>query len=206
MTAATAVDRRENVMRKVIVCNIMSLDGRYTGPADDVMVMPMDESFDRMNIEHMRSASTLLLGRATYELFRSYWPPVADRPEESDDNRAISRRFRDLEIVVVSDTLTPDPSLPWHDNTVIVGRSDAAAHVATLKGGDGGDILTFGSHAVWTGLLRAGAVDELHLMVGAALVGAGRPMFAPDASASLRLLGVTTSTRSSNVIVRYAVD
>ena len=33
-------------MRKLIVCNIMSLDGYYTGPGNDAMVLPMDEAFD----------------------------------------------------------------------------------------------------------------------------------------------------------------
>jgi hypothetical protein len=28
-------------MRKLIVCNIMSLDGYYTGPGNNVMVLPI---------------------------------------------------------------------------------------------------------------------------------------------------------------------
>jgi dihydrofolate reductase len=193
-------------MRKVIVCNIMSVDGCYTGPGDDVMVMPMDPTFDRMNVEHMRSASTLLLGRTSYEMFRSFWPPVADQPGHSADHYEISRWFRDLEIVVVSDGLTLDPSAPLFSNSSVVSRSEAATRVAALKEGDGGDILIFGSHAMWTALLRAGIVDELHLMVGAAVIGAGRRMFPADLAVSLRLLGVSSSGSSSNVVVRYAVD
>jgi hypothetical protein len=45
-------------MRKLVVCNIMSLDGYYTGPGDDVMVMPMDEAFDAYNAERLRAADT----------------------------------------------------------------------------------------------------------------------------------------------------
>jgi hypothetical protein len=33
-------------VRKLIVCNIMSLDGYYTGPGNDVMALPMDGAFD----------------------------------------------------------------------------------------------------------------------------------------------------------------
>jgi hypothetical protein len=33
-------------MRKLIVSNIMSLDGYYGGPGENVMVMPMDGAFD----------------------------------------------------------------------------------------------------------------------------------------------------------------
>jgi len=32
------------------------------------------------NLERLRTADTLLLGRSTFEGFRSYWPPVAEDP------------------------------------------------------------------------------------------------------------------------------
>jgi dihydrofolate reductase len=130
---------------------------------------------------------------------------VADQPGHSEDNKDISRRYRDIEIVIVSDSLVIDPALPLASNSLVVGRADAAVHVATLKEHDGGDILIFGSHTMWTGLLRAGVVDELHLMVGAAVVGDGRRIFPADLPVTLRLLGVSSSAESSNVVVRYAV-
>lgn len=59
-------------MRKLIVSNIMSLDGCYEGPGKDVMVLPLDEAFDAYNVERLRAADTLLLGRTTYEGFRDF--------------------------------------------------------------------------------------------------------------------------------------
>lgn len=58
-------------MRKLIVTNMMSLDGYYEGPGKDVMALfsyrqkayPTDQSFDVYNAERLRSADTLLLGR-----------------------------------------------------------------------------------------------------------------------------------------------
>ena len=50
-------------MRKLIVSNIMSLDGYYEGPGENVMVLPMDEAFDAYNAERLRAADTLLLER-----------------------------------------------------------------------------------------------------------------------------------------------
>ena len=57
-------------MRKLIVSNIMSLDGYYTGPDNNVMVLPMDQAFDAYNAERLRAADTLLLGRTTYDGFK----------------------------------------------------------------------------------------------------------------------------------------
>ncbi len=67
-------------MRKLIVCNIMSLDGYYTGPGNNVMVLPMDEAFDAYNAERLRAADTLLLGRTTYEGFKGFGPSVTADP------------------------------------------------------------------------------------------------------------------------------
>lgn len=64
-------------MRKLIVANIVSLDGRYEGPDGNVIAFPMDEAFDVYDAERLAEADTMLQGRTTYELFRSFWPAVA---------------------------------------------------------------------------------------------------------------------------------
>jgi hypothetical protein len=46
-------------MRKVIVNNIMSLDGYYEGPGRNVMIMNMDEAFDAYNLERIQAAGTV---------------------------------------------------------------------------------------------------------------------------------------------------
>ena len=43
-------------MRKLTVSNIMSLDGYYEGPGNNLMVMPVDEAFDTYNVERLRVA------------------------------------------------------------------------------------------------------------------------------------------------------
>jgi len=60
-------------MGKLIVTNIVSLDGYYEGPGGNVMVLPMDQGFDAYNVERLREADTLLLGRNSYELFKGFW-------------------------------------------------------------------------------------------------------------------------------------
>ena len=55
-------------MRKLIVCNIVSLDGFFSGPGGNVMVMPFDNGFSDYNAERLRAADTLLLGRKSFEM------------------------------------------------------------------------------------------------------------------------------------------
>ncbi len=49
----------------------------------------------------------------------------------------------------------------------------------------------FGSRTVWTDLLAAGLVDELYVMVGAAVLAGGTPAFRPGPAPPLHLLDVT---------------
>jgi len=78
-------------VRKLIVCNIISLDGFYSGPGGDVMAMPFDDGFSDYNAERLRAADTLLLGRTSYEGFRSYWPTIAEDVSQPAVEREISR-------------------------------------------------------------------------------------------------------------------
>jgi hypothetical protein len=53
-------------MRKSRNTLVVSLDGYYEGPDNNVMALPMVSSFDAFNAERLRSADTLLLGRSAY--------------------------------------------------------------------------------------------------------------------------------------------
>jgi dihydrofolate reductase len=191
-------------MRRLIVTNIVSLDGYYDGPGGNVMVMPMDERFDAYNVKRLAAADTLLLGRNSYEMFRGFWPQMADNPDASETNRELARLENAIEKIVVSDSLTPDETEPWEDTTRIFPRADARDAIAQLKQGSGEDILVFASRTLWNDLLAAGLVDELHFIVGAVVVGGGTPVFDAELAAPLRLLGTETWEDSSNVLVRYA--
>ena len=192
-------------MRKVVVANIVSLDGCFTGPGGDVMAMPFAPGFSEYNAERLRTADTLLLGRTTYEGFRDYWPRVADDSQAPELEREISRLNGAVDKVVVSDSLSEDATGPWRSTTRIVRRADSHEAVAALRQQDGRDILVFGSHVLWNDLLAHGLVDELHLMVGPGVVGDGVPAFERRPAASLELLDARPLDSGGLVLLRYGV-
>jgi len=198
-------------MRKLIVSNMMSLDGYYEGPGKNVMALfdyrwdyPTDESFDAYNAERLHAANTLLLGRVSYDGFKSFWPSVADGPDATPLQREISHLNNAIEKVVISDTLTSEETDPWH-NTRIIGRADAHERIAELKRQLGKDILVFGSRTLWKDLLANDLVDELHLMIGPVVLGAGTPVFDEQPAVTLRLIDTRTWDGSGNVLLRYEV-
>lgn len=125
-------------MRRLIVSNLISLDGYASGPGGDVMALPFDTTFSDYNLELMRAADTLVSGATTYRVLLSYWPPVADDPAQPEVERAISRRHRELEHLVVSNNLTAEETGPWREKTRIVRRDEARDAIAQAKEGEGG--------------------------------------------------------------------
>jgi hypothetical protein len=188
-------------MRKYIVSVITTVDGYFEGPGKDVMAMPFDDGFSRYNLELLRSADTVIHGSRWFD-GGAYWSRVADDETEPAIEREIGRINAPLERLVVSDSLQVDPAWPWAERVRIVPRADAPAEVAALKRGEGRDIVSFGSATTWNPLLEAGLVDELHVLVGPALLGDGTKLFT-GARRPLRLVESRVLADSQLVQLRY---
>lgn len=192
-------------MCKLIVFNLISLDGYHTGPDNDVSVMfpMMGGVFDTYTAELLRAAAMTLVGRVSFQLFNSFWPEVAKDPTSekwTPEQRELSQAGASVPTVVVSDTLTGN----WPDVRVI-RRADAYQHIAELKRQPSKDILITGSRTLWNDLLAHGLVDEIHLMIGNVVLGEGVPVFAGKPDVSLRLMDIRRWEDSDNVLLRYEV-
>ena len=193
-------------MRKVIVSNLISLDGYASGPRGDVTALPFDTTFSDYNLELMQAADTLVSGATTFRGFVSYWPPVADDEAQADVERAISRRHHELEHLVVSDSLTAEETGPWREKTRIVRRDGARDAIAHAKDGEGGALVTFGSLTTWNDLLAAGLVDELHMMVGAGVLIDGIPAFSIQPPGRIRLTDARQLGDSNIALLLYSLS
>lgn len=113
-------------------------------------------------------SDAILLGRATFEAFRAFWP------QQTDDTTGVAEHLDRVQKYVVSSTLT-DPG--WQRTTVLTG--DLIENVRKLKAAPGGDIVCTGSVQLAHALLSAGLVDEVRLFTYPVVQGDGRRVF-PD--------------------------
>lgn len=192
-------------MRKLIVFNLISLDGYHTGPGNDVTVMfpMMGGVFDTYTAERLRAADSTLVGRVSFELFNSFWPEVVEHPTSerwTPEQLELAQAGAGVPTIVVSDTLTGT----W-PNVSILRRAEAHEQIDALKRQPGKEILVTGSRTLWNDLLAHGLVDELHLMIGNRILGAGIPAFAGTPDVSLRLIDTRRWAESDNVLLRYDV-
>lgn len=197
-------------MRKLIITNIMSLDGCYEGPGRNVMALPMDGVFDSYNLERMKTSDTVLLGHDSFQMFSGFWPSMEDNPNASPTHREFSRLYNKIGKVAVSNRMTQDETGPWRETTTIIGGYNVYKEIANLKHLPGKDIIVYGSRALWNDLLAHGLVDELHFMIGNVVLGDGTPIFTEpiaynDPKYSLRLIDLRKFEGSDNLLVQYEV-
>ena len=193
-------------MGKVIVSNLMTIDGYVAGPGGDVMALPFDDSFSTHNLGLMQAAGTLLYGAMTYAGMRDYWPAVLDDESQPQLERDIARRNNEMAKVVVSDSLTSDDTEPWRETTTIVGRAEAHDRIDELRRDGTDDILTFGSITLVNDLLAAGLVDELQVLVGAGILVDGVPAFSVTPVRTPRLAEARQLPDSNTALLRYLFD
>ncbi|WP_244276861.1 dihydrofolate reductase family protein [Geodermatophilus obscurus] len=154
-----------------------------------------EDNSDLMEELHRQDsrADALLLGRQTFEDFRSYWPL------QTDDATGVTKYLNEVQKYVVSSTLT-DPG--WEKTTVLTG--DPLEEVRALKEQPGADIVVTGSITLCHALIGAGLVDEYRLFTYPVVQGRGRRLF-PDGAAAARLrLVECRGFRSGITYARYA--
>jgi dihydrofolate reductase len=177
-------------MRKVIMWNMVSVDGFFEGENADIGWFVFDDELEAYINETQEQAGTLIFGRVTYQLMAAYWPSEQGR---------IADFMNGIEKFVFSRTLE---NADWN-NTKLV-KSDVVQEVARLKSGDGGVIFLFGSADLAATLVDYDLIDEYRLGINPVILGRGTPLFkGRDGRIGLNLLK-TRTLKSGVVILNYA--
>ncbi len=177
-------------MRKLIIWDMVTVDGYFEGPDQDISWFVFDEELETYIRETQANADTLVFGRVTYEFMAAYWP---------SEQGQIADFMNQIEKVVFSRTLK---SVDWNNARLLDGS--VAEEISRLKARPGGDIFVFGSADFTATLIEQGLVDEYHLGINPVILGSGSPLFKGN-SDRIPLRHLETRTlKSGLVILHYA--
>jgi dihydrofolate reductase len=176
-------------MRKVVARELVSLDGVVGAPQEWAFSYSNDE-MEEANASGMAASDAMLLGRATYEEFASYWPYQDSSEQPYTDYLNNTPKY------VVSTTLK-EP-LGWQNSTLIKGN--VAEKISELKRQPGKDITVVGSGTLVHSLLQNDLLDELVLTVHPVVVGRGKRLF-EDGGDQKALELVDSKTFATGVVV-----
>lgn len=189
-------------MRQLLATTFLTLDGVMQAPGgqgedpsngfahEGWSVTYWDEVMGQAMGAVMTPPFDLVLGRKTYDIFAAHWPNASEEEGAGPLNAAtkyVASRGK--------------PQLSWENSVLLEG--DVAQAVAALKVQDGPQLQVHGSSELLHTLLKAGLVDEFHLLTFPVIVGGGKRLFAEGiAPAGLKLLDTTTSS-TGVIISRY---
>lgn len=184
-------------MRKLIMWNVISLDGCFEGKA------PWDLAFHELvwgkeledfSHEQLGSADMLVFGENTYIGMAAYWSKVEG---ESPEGKTATR-MNGIRKIVCSPTMK---HASWNNTTIV---RDAVAEIPALKGEGDGNMLVFGSGILSESLMRAHLFDEYRLVVAPVVLGKGRRLFTNELEYQRLRLLESRSLSTGGVLLRYA--
>ncbi|MET0749366.1 MAG: dihydrofolate reductase family protein [Rhizobium sp.] len=181
-------------MRKLIVWNLMTLDGYFEGgtPWDlDFHMLAWGDELERYATELGQEADLLVFGRKTYQGMASYWQTATETP-------AIAAYMNGIAKIAVSRSMT---QADWNHTQVV---SDPIASLEQLKLQDGKTIFIFGSAELVDTVGKAGLIDEYRICLVPVILGGGTPHFKPAAEQVRLTLLESRALPNGALILRYA--
>ncbi|WP_309083281.1 dihydrofolate reductase family protein [Chelativorans sp.] len=181
-------------MRRLVVWNVMTLDGYFEGknPWDlGFHETVWGDELQAFSLEQGKEIGTLLFGRRTYEGMADYWTNATGE---------IAEMMNSIEKAVATRTLD---QATWNNTRLLKG--EAVEAVTALKAEEGKDVFVFGSADLVASLLKAGLVDEYRICVAPVVLGGGKPLFKPQDQQVKMRLESTRPLTTGGVVLTYAV-
>jgi|HubBroStandDraft_2_1064218.scaffolds.fasta_scaffold75629_2 dihydrofolate reductase len=156
-------------MRKVVVFNMVSLDGYFVdGRGDMSWAHKNDEEWNTFVSGNASGNGVLLFGRVTYDMMASYWPS----PMALKNSPAVAKGMNEMPKIVFSRTLD---KVTWNNTKLLKG--DLATEVRKLKRESGPDMVILGSGSIVSQLAEENLIDEYQLATSPIVLGKGRTLF-----------------------------
>lgn len=179
-------------MRKLIMWNVMTLDGYFEGDhpwALDWHKHVWGEELERFSIEQLRSADMLFFGRVTYEGMAAYW---------QTETGEVADFMNRLPKVVFSEKLD---RADWANTALI--KNDVLGTVKKLKQAGDGNVFVFGSAMLSSYFMENNLFDEYRIALAPVVLGGGQTLFGRNLNERKLKLLESRPLSSGCVILRY---
>ena len=184
-------------MRKVILSNMVTLDGFFEGPNKELDWHIVDEEFNEYAIDLLSNVDAILFGRLTYQLMADYWPAAATNPSTSKSDLEIADKMNNLPKIIFSKTLQ---RVEWNNSRLV--KENIAEEILKMKQQPGKDMVIFGSGSIVSSFMQLGLIDEYRIIVNPVVLGNGKPLFkGVNDKHNLKLL--KTRVFSSGIVILF---
>ena len=184
-----------NIMRKLIMWNLITLDGYFEGEKNwdlSFHELVWGKELEELSLAQLKSADMLVFGATTYKGMADYWPKAEGEQEE------IAKLMNEIQKVVCSSTLK---AADWNNTTIV---KDAVTGILALKPQGDGNMFVFGSGNLSESLMKAGLFDEYRLCIAPVFLGKGRLLFNQGIPYKKLKLLEARSLASGSIILKYA--
>ena len=184
-------------MRKVILSNMVTLDGFFEGPNKELDWHIVDEEINEYANDLLSNVDALLFGRVTYQLMADYWPAAATNPSTSKSDLEIADKMNNLPKIVFSKTLQ---EVKWNNSRLV--KENIAEEISKMKQQPGKDMVIFGSGSIVSTFMQHGLIDEYRIIVNPVVLGNGKPLFKGiNGKQNLKLL--KTKVFDSGIVILF---
>jgi dihydrofolate reductase len=173
-------------MGTLTVFSHVTVDGFFAGPHGEIdwfKAITKADDYDSYTHEQSESGNTLIFGRTTYQMMKSYWPT----PDAIKTDPRMAKVLNNNPKLVFSRTLQKVEEEPnWKNVTLL--HEIKPADIKKRKKQPGAALTILGSGTIVLQFANLGLVDEYCLVVVPIVLGAGKSLFKGLKQTSLKLL------------------
>lgn len=184
-------------MRKVIYLMNVSLDGYVEDASGSLDWTLVDDEIHRFFNDQEQEFDVTLYGRRLYETMHPYWSTADQDPDLLEVEKEYARIWQSIPKIVFSRTLD------HVEGNATLKREGLIAEVNRLKAEPGRSI-SVGGPTLAAGVIAAGLIDEIRLVIHPVVLGGGKP-FLPSLNTPIKLTLLETRRFASGAYyLRYA--
>ena len=187
-------------MGKISVFNHISIDGFYAGPNGELdwfYSLPHDDEWHKYTHSQAGGNSTLIFGRTTYEMMKSYWPT----PDAIKNDPKMAKSVNESPKIVFSKKLKKvEEGSNWKNITLY--HEINPKEIIKLKKNN--DMTILGSGNIVQQFTNLNLIDNYFLIVVPVILGSGKSFFNDVKKMNLKLVEAR-SFKNGIVLIHYKI-